>query len=150
MKEPVGADRDEPGRVLDEESASRWLLFLLLSLTLLYAPLLLADYAWDDEALVLARASALSQGEDASIHGDLWQATGAEAQDSGYYRPLFLLSLDVDRVLAASDPGWAHIHSLLWHLLAVAAAAAVANDTASNALAPRLALLAVPSRSRSN
>ena len=118
MKEPVGADRDEPGRVLDEESASRWLLFLLLSLTLLYAPLLLADYAWDDEALVLARASALSEGEEASVHGDLWQSTGTEAQRSGYYRPLFLISLDADRMLARSDPGWAHIHSLLWHLLA--------------------------------
>ena len=52
----------QPPTLLDDESAARWLLLLLLGIALLYAPLLLADYAWDDEALVLARTDFIAEG----------------------------------------------------------------------------------------
>ena len=106
---------------LDEESSRRWFLFLLLALALLYSPLMLADYAWDDEALVLARQTALAQGEDAGSHGDLWMSAGGESQASGYYRPAFLWSLDLDQKLWPGSPGGAHMQSLAWHGAAVLA-----------------------------
>ena len=110
---------EERASLLDNESAHRWFLFLLLGLTLLYAPLLLADYAWDDEALVLARQAALNQGTALAGNGDLWMAVGEEARQSGYYRPAFLWSLDLDSFFGAGKPGLAHMHSLAWHLAAV-------------------------------
>jgi hypothetical protein len=106
---------------LDEESSRRWFLFLLLALALLYSPLMLADYAWDDEALVLARQTALAEGEAAGSHGDLWMSAGSEAQTSGYYRPAFLWSLDLDQQLWPGSPGGAHMQSLAWHGAAVLA-----------------------------
>ena len=106
---------------LDDESARRWFVFLLLCVALLYAPLMLADYAWDDEGLVLARQAAIESTESASLHGDLWMSAGDEAQTSGYYRPAFLWTLDVDQALWPGNPGAAHMQSLAWHLAAVLA-----------------------------
>jgi len=110
-----------PSSLLDEESARRWFLFLLLALALLYSPMMLADYSWDDDALVLARQVALAEGAATGSHGDLWMTAGDEAQVSGYYRPAFLWSLDLDQLLWPGSPGGAHMQSLLWHLAAALA-----------------------------
>ena len=109
--------------MLDDESATRWFLFVLLALALLYAPLILADYAWDDEALILARQAAILEGGETTSQSRkaLWMTAGDEAQASGYYRPAFLWSLDLDHSLWPGNAGAAHIHSLLWHLAAVLA-----------------------------
>lgn len=106
---------------LDEESARRWFVFLLLCVALLYAPLMVADYAWDDEALVLARQTALDGATAGPAHGDLWMSAGAEARASSYYRPALLWSLDVDQLLWPGSPGGAHMQSVGWHLAAALA-----------------------------
>ena len=98
------------------------LLILLLVTTLAYARLWGVGWSWDDEALILDNQvtdSLANIGE--FFTRDLWGTTRLEALKSGYYRPLFLLSLAVDRALFGLSATAAHVHSLLWHLLVVVA-----------------------------
>ncbi len=98
------------------------LLILLLVTTLAYARLWGVGWSWDDEALILdnqVTGSLANIGE--FFTRDLWGTTRLEALKSGYYRPMFLLSLAVDRALFGLSATAAHVHSLLWHLLVVVA-----------------------------
>jgi len=105
----------------------QWALPALLVLTALaYAPLWHAGFCWDDEALVIDNQLTGRPGVlDALLTRDLWSTTRLAmlpgGVHSGYYRPLMLLSLDLDRRLFGLSPGPAHLHSLAWHLLAVLA-----------------------------
>lgn len=94
---------------------------LLLAVVVLYAPGLGFSLVYDDPMLVGAsRLSGVLADLPGVLSWDLWAST-SEAEDptSGYYRPLFLLSLWVDRLL---PPGlWLLAHrtqGLVWHLLA--------------------------------
>lgn len=95
---------------------------LLLVTTLTFARLWWVELSWDDEALVKdnqVTGSLANIGE--FFTRDLWSTTRLSWLKSGYYRPLMLLSLAIDRALYGLSSMGAHIHSLLWHLGAVAA-----------------------------
>ncbi len=96
-----------------------WVLAGLLAFTaLLYGmPLWGADFAWDDGALVVDNAltGSLAQWKE-MLRADLWRTTRIPAPHSGYYRPLFLLHLAVDRAVFGLSPTAHHMVSLGWHL----------------------------------
>lgn len=98
-------------------------LLLLLAVTAAgYAALWPASFAWDDEALVRDNqwTGELSRLPEL-FRRDLWSTTRLSSLESGYYRPLFLVTLLVDRALYGLSATGAHVHSLLWHLAAVSA-----------------------------
>jgi hypothetical protein len=100
----------------------RVLLLLGLSLVLLasYGPLVQASYVWDDIPLVLNNTLT---GDWSNLPRffqiDLWQSSGESDVESGYYRPLVLVSFALDRSLFGDWAGGAHLHSLAWHLAGV-------------------------------
>ena len=98
-----------------------WLLLLLTAAVFL--PALGGDFCWDDRALILGNAVTddLWGNLGTFFTADLWQTLELAGTDSGYYRPLMLVSLAVDRSIAGLSPVWAHAHSLAWHVGAVAA-----------------------------
>lgn len=106
--------------------ATRWdrrALLLLLVLTVgTFARLWWVELSWDDEALVKDNqvTASLSNIPDFFTR-DLWSTTRLSWLKSGYYRPLMLVTLAVDRALYGLSSTGAHVHSLLWHLGAVAA-----------------------------
>ena len=102
------------------------LLILLLVTALTFARLCAVEFSWDDEALVRDNqwTGSLSQIPEL-FRRDLWSTTRLSSLQSGYYRPLFLVSLAVDRALFGLSSAGAHAVSLGWHLAAVAALAAL-------------------------
>lgn len=103
--------------------AAWWPLLLLLAVTALaYAPLWDVAFSWDDEALIVDNqvTGDLSRWREFFTR-DLWSTTRLSSLKSGYYRPLMLLSLALDRAWFGLSSTAAHVHSLLWHLGAVAA-----------------------------
>jgi len=103
---------------------SAWwpLLVLLLVTAVAYAPLWDVAFSWDDEALIVDNqlTGDLSRWKEFFTR-DLWSTTRLSSLKSGYYRPLMLLSLALDRAWFGLSSTAAHVHSLLWHLGAVAA-----------------------------
>ena len=97
------------------------LLLILLVTGLAFSGLHDAGFVWDDYALVRDNAYTgdLSNWR-VFFTTDLWETTRLPTPPSGYYRPLFLLSLGVDRALFGLEPGGHHLHSILWHLGCVA------------------------------
>lgn len=89
---------------------------LLLGMLLCWLPALRAGYFWDDRSLILQNP-ALGH-LDAIFGQDLAPREGAAA--TPFYRPMMLLSLSVDQLLAPENTVFAHLHSLGWHLLGVA------------------------------
>ncbi len=88
-------------------------------------PLVGAEYVWDDDALIVQNAALDGGRVLAALAGGLWEHT-AQAQVPGiYYRPCMLWSLHLDRALGGG-PLWAHLHSLVWHLVNVCLVAVVA------------------------
>lgn len=93
-----------------------------LGLTLLtiaaYAALSLAGFVWDDKPLVL-RNSLTGDWHNLPqmFMVDLWE-TAQPSRPSGYFRPLMLVSLALDRFLWGLSPVGHHLHSLGWHLFA--------------------------------
>jgi hypothetical protein len=83
-----------------------------------YAGVLQAGFVFDDYALVVYNEGIRDLGQAGGFFTqDLWQ--GAAEVTSGYYRPLMTLSLALDWAIAGEAAGLYHLHSLLWHLLAV-------------------------------
>lgn len=120
----------------EESTETGWgrhwpLAVLLIATTLVYARLWSVGWSWDDEALILdnqVTGSLANIGE--FFTRDLWGTTRLSELKSGYYRPLMLLSLAVDRAIfpdigSQSGATLSHVHSLLWHLAAVSALYAV-------------------------
>ena len=101
----------------------RWLAGLVALTALAYLPALGAGYVWDDVPLIVQnRLFEAPFDLRTALTTDLWAgaAIGDEAA-SGYFRPLMVLSLWLDRALGG-QPWVAHLHSWLWHLAAVLAA----------------------------
>lgn len=95
-------------------------LALVLALCLAYGPLVWAGFVWDDIPLVVQNLAT----HDLSLaptwfQVDLWQTAGGVEEDSGYYRPLMLASLALDRALWGLSAAGHHVQSFVWHLLAV-------------------------------
>jgi tetratricopeptide (TPR) repeat protein len=109
--------------VTDSLLERRGALLILAVTAACYAALLQAGFVWDDRQLVegnrlVGSPEFLSQ----FMRVDLWStATGVEEIESGYYRPLFLLSLALDRMLWGLSPAGHHLQSLVWHLAAATA-----------------------------
>ena len=102
-----------------------WLLLVLTAL--IYAPLYRAGFVWDDSALVVDNALTgdLWGTLGAIFKTDLWRTLKLAGADSGYYRPLMLLSLAVDRALFGLSAPAHHIHNVLWHVACVGGVYAV-------------------------
>ncbi len=100
---------------------AHWGLVALLVVTALaYLALLPAGFSWDDEALVVDNQITGDPSRWTELlTRDLWSTTRLPSLQSGYYRPLLLLSLAADRSIFGLSAPEAHLHSLLWHLLAV-------------------------------
>jgi hypothetical protein len=92
---------------------------LLFVTAVAYGGLRHAGFVWDDIPLIVQN-QALSEASIWSIFtSDLWAASGAGEIESGYYRPLVLLSFALDRWLFDLEPLGYHVHSLFWHLCAM-------------------------------
>ncbi|NOY24946.1 MAG: hypothetical protein GXP62_03650, partial [Oligoflexia bacterium] len=96
------------------------LLLLVLWTMASYAGVMGAGFVWDDDGLVVHNSLTASLS---NIPGfflvDMWQGTPGLVSGSGYYRPLVLLSLALDRALFGQWALGFHLHSLAWHLAAV-------------------------------
>ena len=93
---------------------------LFVAVGLLYGALGLAGFVWDDIPLIVENRIT---GDLANVPlfflEDLWASSGVSGgHASGYYRPLMLLSLAVDRALWGLSPAGHHLHSVAWHLAA--------------------------------
>lgn len=92
---------------------------------LVFAPLVGAEYVWDDGTLILENASLQSvRGLWTALSGGLWDHTPSANTPPLYYRPAMLWSLWIDQRLGGS-PALAHLHSLGWHLATVGLVGAV-------------------------
>ncbi len=89
---------------------------MLVVTAAVFAPTLGASWAWDDDLLVHHNSLTGSLGNlPAMFATDLWGSTPGGTP--GFYRPLMTLGLAIDQALGGA--AWtAHLHSLLWHLLA--------------------------------
>lgn len=95
-----------------------WL--LLVVVVGAYAGAWSAGLVWDDVPLVVQNPTLNSLANlPVFFTGDLWAGSGAIGVESGYYRPLVLVSFALDRaVFGEFVPGY-HMHNLAWHLAAV-------------------------------
>lgn len=96
------------------------LLWLVIAVTaLVFLPVLAGDFVWDDNILVVENQLTGSwENLPQLLRVPLWDSTPLQGNPT-YYRPLMLLSLLVDRTLFGLSPMAHHVHSMLWHLLAV-------------------------------
>lgn len=83
-----------------------------------YLPTLGAGFVWDDIPLVVQNEiTGDLRNLPRFFQEDLWASTPGQQGGTGYYRPLMLLSLAVDRALFGLWPGGHHLHNLVWHLV---------------------------------
>lgn len=117
----TGARAAEEARVtlrrVSPPHRTRWLLLGFCALA--WAPVATLGFVWDDFGLLVKhpRLGDPAALPELLVH-DLWWHTGIVAPP--YYRPLVVLSFAVDRLVFGLSPALAHLHSLAWHLLAVA------------------------------
>lgn len=99
----------------------RGLTLLLLLTVAAYIGLVGAGFVWDDGGLVVRNRLTPDLANISRFFAmDLWDGAPVEQGVSGYYRPLVLVSFAVDRALFGLWAPGHHLHSLAWHLLAVA------------------------------
>ncbi|MFN7975649.1 MAG: tetratricopeptide repeat protein [Acidobacteriota bacterium] len=80
-----------------------------------FAPAIRGDFVWDDRPLILdSQATASVRPISRFFARDFWAEGGAPRQ-SGYYRPLTLLSFAVERRLFGAMPLPFHVTNLLLH-----------------------------------
>jgi hypothetical protein len=93
-------------------------LLLVFVTVVAYAPVVHAGFVFDDVPLVVQNTLTGTPARwREAFSTDLWRTSGADS-DSGYYRPILLLDLGLDRVLFGLSPAAHHLHSLAWHVLA--------------------------------
>lgn len=104
-------------------TAARRDLAALLALTaLVWASALFGGFVWDDVGQVLEAGFGPSLSWLGRVfRTDVWTSLENGRPPSGYYRPLFVASLGLDRALWGLSPLGHHAQNLGWHLLAVAA-----------------------------
>lgn len=113
---------------------------------LLVAAVFLPGAAYDlvfDDAVLVADNTLLGQpGAFARLWTvDLWSTAPADDTGSLYYRPVFLLSLWLDRAVAGLSTTWAHLHSLGWHLGVVGMVGLLARRGGAGPLAAAVGVL---------
>ena len=94
----------------------RLLLFILSLTAFVYAPVVDLGFVSDDNGLIVNPVTGIDNHTVVSVfQNDLWHFQDSQ---SGYYRPLMMVSLLLDRALFGDWAGGYHLHSLVWHLLA--------------------------------
>lgn len=84
-----------------------------------YVPALWLGFVWDDGALVVRNQQTHSLAEIPNFFlVDLWATAPVADGASGYYRPLMLASLALERAVFGLNPVAAHLQNLIWHVLA--------------------------------
>ncbi|MCK6523225.1 hypothetical protein L6R49_17540 [Myxococcota bacterium] len=83
-----------------------------------YGALALAGFVWDDEPLVVRNTITGDwRNLPRMFTVDLWEVSSVGI-NSGYFRPLMLMSLTLDRALWGLSAAGHHLHSVAWHLAA--------------------------------
>lgn len=83
-----------------------------------YGALALAGFVWDDEPLVVRNTiTGDLRNLPQMFTVDLWEVSSVGI-NSGYFRPLMLMSLALDRALWGLSAAGHHLHSVAWHLAA--------------------------------
>jgi hypothetical protein len=102
-------------------SSPRWpLLILLIAVASVYWPVSGFGFVWDDHLLIAGNPLLDSPSRVVQFfQQDLWAMSAEPGAASGYYRPLFVFDLALTRSLGGPGPGAYHVHSLMWHLVAV-------------------------------
>ena len=81
------------------------LVLIPAALLIAFFPVVGFGFVWDDNSLILGNHLT---GSFSNIHRffsvDLWESTTRTDSPSGYYRPLMLLDLTLDRALFGLDP----------------------------------------------
>lgn len=95
-----------------------WILFAVLFL--LYVPALGMDFSLDDYFIIQNNKFTEDWRHIGTLlTEDLWAADPTATEQTSFYRPLFSLTLLIDRSIAGLNPMWHHAHSLLWFFLCV-------------------------------
>ena len=95
----------------------RPIVLIILGLVLCYFPVVELGFVSDDNGLITHPVTGIAQQSIESIFsGDLWHF---QESQSGYYRPLMMLSLMADHTIFGDWSAGYHLHSLLWHLITV-------------------------------
>jgi hypothetical protein len=93
----------------------RALLLLISAALFFYLPVVELGFVSDDHGLITHPTTGIANQSLATIfEGDLWHF---QESQSGYYRPLMMLSLLADHAIFGDWAGGYHLHSLLWHLV---------------------------------
>ncbi len=112
--------------------ANRWLLAILAVTALAYAPALRAGFVWDDVPQVVNNQLTHSpQNLVALFRTDVWSTAGVHVPDPPYYRPLFLSTFVLDRMIGGLSPAVHHAQSIAWHLAAIVSVFALARALVS-------------------
>ncbi len=92
-------------------------IFVMLMVLLAYGSVTQLGFVSDDHGLIThPNTGVASQSWTELVESDLWHF---QESQSGYYRPLMMLSLKLDHLLFGYwAPGY-HLHSLAWHLATV-------------------------------
>jgi len=95
----------------------RLLLIILAATLAVYFPVVDLGFVSDDHGLITHPVTGITQQTLGTVfQSDLWHFQDSQ---SGYYRPLMMVSLMVDHVVFGDWAGGYHLHSLAWHLLCV-------------------------------
>ena len=95
----------------------RLLLIILAATLAVYLPVYELGFVSDDHGLITNPVTGITQQTLGSVfQSDLWHFQDSQ---SGYYRPLMMVSLMVDHALFGDWAGGYHLPSLAWHLLCV-------------------------------
>jgi hypothetical protein len=95
----------------------RLLLIILATTLAVYFPVVDLGFVSDDHGLITHPVTGITQQTLGSVfQSDLWHF---QESQSGYYRPLMMVSLMVDHAAFGDWAGGYHLHSLAWHLLCV-------------------------------
>lgn len=98
----------------------QWAILWVLLLTgLAWLPVLACGFVWDDVWLVTNNT--YLDGTLRELFLVDYTTLAGISNEAGYWRPLLLLTYYADKALFGLHPAGWHLHSLLWHLLGVAA-----------------------------
>ena len=87
--------------------------WILLVQALTYVRVLDAGFVFDDVFIVEHNALTSSWSNLlAALTGDLWSGDTSSEATSGFTRPIYVLSLFIDRLVLDNNPLLLHLHSL--------------------------------------
>ncbi|MCP4804903.1 MAG: hypothetical protein GY913_02400 [Proteobacteria bacterium] len=93
---------------------------LLVVVVAVFGPSVFGGFVYDDQILILRNELTDSlTNVPAFFSMDLWEGVWGHEGDSGFYRPLMLVGLALDRALFGLEPSGYHLHSVAWLLLGV-------------------------------